>query len=127
MISLTKLKVISRLSCQSSKQCKLFSTGVHDNESDTVKLAYDDYNSNTDPTLSPLIISHGMLGSRHNWSTIAKQLHKTSGRRILTVDARNHGDSPHVDEMTYELMASDLTRLVRDLDLGRVSLAGHSM
>jgi len=128
MRSLTKLKVISRLSCQSSKQCKLFSTGVHDNESDTVKLAYDDYNSNTDPTLSPLIISHGMLGSRHNWSTIAKQLHKTTGRRILTVDARNHGDSPHVEKMSYPLMSRDIARLVnKELGLDRVNLAGHSM
>ena len=43
------------------------------------------------------------------------------------MDARNHGDSPHVDEMTYQLMAGDLAELVQDLNLGRVSLAGHSM
>ena len=49
------------------------------------------------------------------------------GRRIITLDARNHGDSPHVVDMSYNLMALDLSRLVEKLNLGVVSLAGHSM
>ena len=107
-----------------------------------VDLSYDDYNTNTDNSLTPLVISHGMLGSKHNWTSIAKQIHKTTGRgqlgarpvsslatgrRVLTVDARNHGDSPHTEEMTYDLMAGDLARLVGSCNLGTVSLAGHSM
>ena len=47
--------------------------------SSVVDLAYEDYNSNTDPSLIPLVISHGMLGSKHNWTSIAKQIHKTTG------------------------------------------------
>ena len=43
------------------------------------------------------------------------------------MDARNHGDSPHTEEMTYDLMAGDLARLVGSCNLGTVSLAGHSM
>jgi len=128
--SVIKWRVLSRLSCQSSKQLKQISTGVSDTETETdaVKLAYDDYNSNTETSLSPLVISHGMLGSRHNWTTIAKQLHKVTGRRIVTVDARNHGDSPHVNQMSYPLMARDIGRLVtNELGLDRVNLAGHSM
>jgi len=50
-----------------------------------------------------------------------------TGRRIVTVDARNHGDSPHTDSMTYPLMAADLASLVQRLGLTEVSLAGHSM
>ena len=92
-----------------------------------VELSYDDYNTNTDHSQTPLVISHGMLGSRQNWTSIAKQIHKTTGRRVLTVDARNHGDSPHTKEMTYSLMAGDLSRLVSNLNLGTVNLAGHSM
>ena len=45
----------------------------------------------------------------------------------MTVDARNHGDSPHTDTMTYPLMAADLASLVQRLGLTEVSLAGHSM
>ena len=43
------------------------------------------------------------------------------------MDARNHGDSPHTEEMTYDLMAGDLARLVGSCNLGTVNLAGHSM
>ncbi len=44
---------------------------------------------------------------------MAKQIHKKTGRRVLTVDARNHGDSPHTDTMSYPLMAWDLLKLVQ--------------
>ena len=43
------------------------------------------------------------------------------------MDARNHGDSPHTQEMSYELMAGDLARLVTNLNFPTVNLAGHSM
>jgi len=43
------------------------------------------------------------------------------------VDARNHGDSPHSMNMSYSLMAEDLAKLVNNLNLERVNLAGHSM
>jgi len=99
----------------------------HCSSGSAVRLQCDDYNDHTDPSLAPLVISHGMLGSRHNWTSIAKQLHKSTGRRIVTVDARNHGDSPHTDTMTYPLMAADLAALVQRLGFTEVSLAGHSM
>ena len=44
-----------------------------------VDLSYDDYNTNTNHSLTPLVICHGMLGSKNNWTSIAKQIHKTSG------------------------------------------------
>ena len=53
-----------------------------------VDLQYDDYSSPGAGAGAgavarvPLVICHGMLGSRHNWSSIAKQLHRATGRRI---------------------------------------------
>ena len=55
-----------------------------------VDLQYDDYSSPEAGAGAgagagarvPLVICHGMLGSRHNWSSIAKQLHRATGRRI---------------------------------------------
>ena len=57
-----------------------------------VDLQYDDYSSPGAEAGAvagagaeagvPLVICHGMLGSRHNWSSIAKQLHRATGRRI---------------------------------------------
>lgn len=93
----------------------------------SVELAYDDYNSKTTSSASPILLSHGMLGSRSNWTSIAKQIHKSTGRRVVAMDARNHGDSPHTDQMCYASMAKDLERLISELQLGPVSLVGHSM
>ena len=47
----------------------------------SVDLQYDDYNDASDSSLTPLLVNHGMLGSRQNWTSIAKQLHKTSGNQ----------------------------------------------
>ena len=98
-------------------------------QSESVALMVDDYDDDTtNRHLSPLLICHGMLGSRHNWTSMAKQIHRLTGRRVLTVDARNHGDSPHTEHMSYPLMAGDILSLVKDRGLGaRVSLMGHSM
>jgi len=92
-----------------------------------VPLAHDDYNSSTSSSSPPIVISHGMLGSRSNWTSIAKQIHKTTGRRVVTVDARNHGESPHTEDMDYHSMAADLSLLITSLHLGPVTLVGHSM
>jgi len=95
--------------------------------SNPVSLAFDDFKAAENDSGSPLVVCHGMLGSRQNWTSIAKQVNKQTGRRVITVDARNHGDSPHTDHMSYATMASDVVKLVKDLSLGPVSLMGHSM
>jgi len=43
------------------------------------------------------------------------------------VDARNHGDSPHTLEQSYQLMAEDVKFLMEDLGVEKASLIGHSM
>ena len=102
-----------------------FNDGSQVKRLSSVALAFDDYNSNTTSSAPPILFSHGMLGSRSNWTSIAKQIHKSTGRRVVAVDARNHGDSPHTEQMCYTSMAKDLERLVSELQLGRVSLVGH--
>lgn len=43
------------------------------------------------------------------------------------MDARNHGDSPHVVDFTYQHMAEDIKYLMADLNIKKASLIGHSM
>jgi len=43
------------------------------------------------------------------------------------LDARNHGDSPHADEMSLELMCSDLVSFLNEYGIARCNLIGHSM
>ncbi|XP_007518021.1 protein ABHD11 isoform X2 [Erinaceus europaeus] len=78
-------------------------------------------------TLPALVFLHGLFGCKNNFNSIAKSLAQRTGRRVLTVDARNHGDSPHSPDMSYEAMSQDLQDLLPHLDLGPCVLIGHSM
>lgn len=48
-------------------------------------------------------------------------------RQVLTVDARNHGSSPHSPVMTYEAMSLDVQQLLSRLGITKCILVGHSM
>lgn len=43
------------------------------------------------------------------------------------MDARNHGDSPHHHEMTYEHLAEDIHQLMTELNSPKATCIGHSM
>jgi pimeloyl-ACP methyl ester carboxylesterase len=73
----------------------------------------------------PLIILHGLFGSLENWHSMSQKL--AADFQVFGVDQRNHGRSPHVAEMSYELMAHDLKELVASQDLPPIHLLGHSM
>uniref|UniRef100_A0A8D2QTV1 sn-1-specific diacylglycerol lipase ABHD11 n=1 Tax=Zosterops lateralis melanops TaxID=1220523 RepID=A0A8D2QTV1_ZOSLA len=68
----------------------------------------------------PLVLLHGLFGSHGNFQTVAKTL-------VLTVDARNHGSSPHSPVMTYEAMSLDVQHLLSRLGITKCILVGHSM
>jgi esterase len=73
----------------------------------------------------PVIILHGFLGSLDNWRTVSRRLSDTF--RVFTIDLRNHGGSPHSDQMSYELMSNDLLEFVDQQKLQSFLLLGHSM
>lgn len=73
----------------------------------------------------PIIIVHGVLGSSSNWNSIAKSLGDTF--KVITVDLRNHGDSPHAESMSYQEMAEDIKQLMETLSIPKATIMGHSM
>jgi esterase len=73
----------------------------------------------------PLIILHGLFGSLDNWYTISKKLSESF--TVYAVDQRNHGRSPHSDSHTYDDLVDDLRAFMKDHDIGRANLLGHSM
>ncbi|XP_005396822.1 PREDICTED: alpha/beta hydrolase domain-containing protein 11 [Chinchilla lanigera] len=77
--------------------------------------------------LPAIVLLHGLFGSKTNFNSIAKALAQQTGRRVLTVDARNHGDSPHSPDVSYEAMSQDLQHLLPQLGLAPCVLVGHSM
>ena len=75
-------------------------------------------------TGTPLLIAHGLFGSARNWGVISKRL--SSDRPVLTVDMRNHGESPWFDTQGYGEMASDLAEVIA-ANGGTADILGHSM
>ncbi|XP_012525123.1 protein ABHD11 [Monomorium pharaonis] len=95
-----------------------------------VKLAYTSYESVDEGeqyTKKPIIIMHGLFGSKNNWNSLSKAIHQKTKRKVIAVDARNHGDSPHSSNMSYKDMAGDMIELLNDLGFERAILVGHSM
>lgn len=78
-------------------------------------------------TRPPLVLLHGLFGSHGNFQTVAKALVRRVGGQVLTMDARNHGSSPHSPLMTYEAMSVDVQHLLAHLGIRKCILVGHSM
>eukprot|EP00731_Ephydatia_muelleri_P036694 Em0306g2a len=73
----------------------------------------------------PVTILHGLLGSQRNWRPLAGKISDYLERAVYILDARNHGDSPHSKEMSYEHMAQDVVHLWEDHGIRRSVLLGH--
>lgn len=77
------------------------------------------YSSNPDA-----LLIHGLFGSKVNFRSFSKLLHSP---RVINVDLRNHGESQHVDSMTYYEMATDIVRTLDAFDLQNAAIIGHSL
>ncbi len=73
----------------------------------------------------PFFILHGLFGMSDNWVTLGR--HFARYFHVYLLDLRNHGRSPHADAFNYEVMVDDIMEFVRDHQLERVHLLGHSM
>jgi pimeloyl-ACP methyl ester carboxylesterase len=72
-----------------------------------------------------LVILHGLLGSSQNWQRAATLL--GAGCRVLVVDQRNHGASPHTPTHTLEDLCADLKDFFDQQNLAQTYVLGHSM
>ncbi len=68
---------------------------------------------------------HGLFGSSSNLLAMAKQL--AHQRTVILPDLRNHGRSPHSEDVSYQSMAGDILELLDDCGYDTVDLLGHSM
>ncbi len=76
-------------------------------------------------TGEPLIILHGLYGSGDNWISIAQVL--KDHFQVYLLDQRNHGRSPHSEEMNYDLLTEDLHAFFKIHNINRAHIVGHSM
>lgn len=73
----------------------------------------------------PLFILHGVFGSSDNWQTLGKEF--AEKHAVYLIDQRNHGNSPHDEEMNYQVMSEDLVELMEQEKLTNINILGHSM
>ncbi|KAI8344162.1 Alpha/Beta hydrolase protein [Chlamydoabsidia padenii] len=95
-----------------------------------VRLAFDKYPAKTNvgqQTKPPLIICHGLFGSKQNWASLCRAAAQRIQRDIYALDLRNHGESPHVANHDFDAMAKDLLYFMDEHQLDRPILMGHSM
>lgn len=79
-----------------------------------------------DADLPPLVILHGLFGSSRNWTSIARLL--CEDRDVYCLDARNHGESPHMDTHTLTDLRDDLHGWIQAQQFAQPPVViGHSM
>ncbi len=73
----------------------------------------------------PVILLHGLFGAGKNLGALARGLSK--GFRVISLDMRNHGASPHAAAMDFPAQAADVAETMAHLGIGHAAILGHSM
>jgi pimeloyl-ACP methyl ester carboxylesterase len=72
-----------------------------------------------------IVLLHGLMGRASTWWRTARWL--TAYGRVVGLDARAHGRSPHRRGTTTERFAEDVAERIGELGLGPSVVLGHSM
>lgn len=74
----------------------------------------------------PLLLVHGLGGSRKSWDSIAGVL--AERRELIAIDLPGHGATPaEADSGTFNGLADSVERFIVDRKLGGIDLVGSSM
>lgn len=76
----------------------------------------------------PLVMLHGLSQQRHYWGPVAQRL---SGRRIITVDQRGHGDAATEEvnaesDFSMDRLADDVVDVLDAFEVSSAIIVGHS-
>ena len=72
-----------------------------------------------------VVIVHGLFGMLDNWHNMAKKL--STDFQVVSIDVRNHGGSPHHENMSYADICEDIAELMETLHIESAHFIGHSM
>tara|TARA_R110002073_G_scaffold114291_3_gene251448 strand:+ start:1025 stop:1795 length:771 start_codon:yes stop_codon:yes gene_type:complete len=72
-----------------------------------------------------LIIIHGLFGSASNFRSLAKIYSEDFS--VTCLDLRNHGASPHDNDVSFDAMAADVVEFMDDHGIPRAHIMGHSL
>jgi pimeloyl-ACP methyl ester carboxylesterase len=74
---------------------------------------------------TPLVLLHGLFGQARNFGQIQRTL--AQRWRIVALDMRNHGASPHGSDMRYGTLAADVYETLDTMGALPALVMGHSM
>jgi pimeloyl-ACP methyl ester carboxylesterase len=73
----------------------------------------------------PLVLLHGLFGAARNLGVLSRGL--AGQARVIALDLRNHGESPHGAAMDFPTMAADVAETLTAMGVTRADVAGHSL
>ena len=73
----------------------------------------------------PLVLLHGLFGAGRNFGALQRALAPRA--RVIAIDLRNHGASPHDAAMDYAVMAADVLETLQARSALPAMILGHSM
>jgi esterase len=73
----------------------------------------------------PVVLLHGLFGAARNFGAVQRAL--APRFRVIALDMRNHGDSPHAPDMRYPTQAADVRETLLSLGVEKAAVIGHSM
>lgn len=79
------------------------------------------------PNAEAVVVCHGLFGSKQNWRSLGRAMAKRFCLPVYALDLRNHGTSPHIEGLHYADMAADVLGFLKEHNLKKVVLIGHSM
>ncbi|CCE63588.1 hypothetical protein TPHA_0F01020 [Tetrapisispora phaffii CBS 4417] len=94
-----------------------------------IELAFDKIACKNNTNKTPLVLIHGLFGSKTSNRSMARSLDTLFGnsRDIYLIDLRNHGESATARPHDYESMSLDVFKFLQAHALHRSILVGHSM
>jgi esterase len=73
----------------------------------------------------PVVLLHGLFGAARNFGAVQRAL--APRFRVIALDMRNHGASPHTPDMRYPTQAADVRETLLSLGVENAAVIGHSM
>jgi esterase len=73
----------------------------------------------------PVVLLHGLFGAARNFGAIQRAI--APRFRVVALDMRNHGDSPHAADMRYPTLADDVRETLASFGIEKAAVIGHSM
>jgi esterase len=73
----------------------------------------------------PVVLLHGLFGAARNFGAIQRAI--APRFRVIALDMRNHGASPHAADMVYPTLAADVRETLLARGIEQAAVVGHSM